>query len=359
MARNGFIENFVRTRLAIIILATGVVALMPLHHHQRVSNAANPVELSVDDSTPRPGERQLLHVRSHLISSFRQTFPNPDPTATDEEFLTSARTLVDTSAQDAIAWARSQDDETLRRRCLCAVIRAWGEREPVLAVDWALAQDEIERQRDVEAALDGAAKQPEQAVAIVRGLLKYYDPSDSVRAAPALMVALNNAGEFAVALDFIKGTPADLQVEWTTATFQRWGASQPQQAIEALNSLSDEKLRTPAFEAFIASWSAGQPASAADYAASLPEGVERTYALNKIADSWALQDPVAFATWLANPPLGVNLDHAIVALITRTDSANRSSEIALEWAQGISDPDLKQDSIKWILAESGQSAPAN
>jgi hypothetical protein len=50
------------------------------------------------------------------------------------------------------------------------------------------------------------------------------------------------------------------------------------------------------------------------------------------------------------------VDNAIVTLITRTDSLNRSTETALEWAQNISDANLKQNSIQCIMAESGTAS---
>ena len=77
----------------------------------------------------------------------------------DEELLALARGLVVRSPERAIAWARSQNDG-LRDRLRFAVVRAWGEKDPGSAVDWALMQDDSERQSDMEAALAGAAGQP-------------------------------------------------------------------------------------------------------------------------------------------------------------------------------------------------------
>ena len=104
-----------------------------------------------------------------------EPLPTPDVAATDQELLELARDIASRSPQRAIDWARAQADETLRQRCLFAAIRAWGGRNPNAAVDWALTQPDDERQTDLDAALAGAVQQPQQAVAIVRGLLKYYE----------------------------------------------------------------------------------------------------------------------------------------------------------------------------------------
>src|SRR6202000_3466600 len=132
--------------------------------------------------------------------------------------LVLARTVVAHSPERALTWAQSQSDSTMRSRLLFAVVRAWGESDANAAVDWALAQDDNDRQRDMEAALAGAVKQPQLALAIVRDLLK-SDPDNGAECGPALMVALNNAGEFQTALEFLKDAPRDSRTDWTTGMF--------------------------------------------------------------------------------------------------------------------------------------------
>lgn len=314
--------------------------------------------LNTRAATPPSPAAGTTPVSPETVAVANVPLPTPDASATDEELLTLARGIVSRSPQQSIDWARVQIDTTLRRRCLFAAIRAWGESAPNAAIDWALTQPDGERQTDVEAALAGAVQQPQQAVAIVRGLLKYYDPADHANAAPALVVALNNAGQFQTALDFINDSPPDLRADWIRNTFQRWGASQPQSAIQALNSITDATLRNDAFRAAVTSWSTQSPSALADYAASLPDGDDRSFALTQLVDNWSLQDPAAFATWLNTSPLGMNLDQAIATMISKADSANYSPQVALQWAESINDADLKYDSIKHILAEWNQTDPS-
>lgn len=338
-----------RCGILAVALCTTVGLLHYLPHGSHRNTPAAKESARATEVAPIPTEAATTVV---------ETLPTPDTSATDDQLLTLARDIVSRSPQRAIDWARAQTDATLRRRCLVAAIRAWGERYPNAAVDWALTQPEDERQTDLEAALNGAVTQPQLAVAIVRGLLKYYDPADHVNAAPALVVALNNAGQFQTALDFINDAPADERAEWTRATFQRWGASQPQEAIQALNSITDDKLRDDAFRGVIASWSTQSPSALADYAASLPDGDHRAFALTQLVDNWSLQDPAAFATWLNTSPPGMNLDQAIATLISKTDSANGSLQVAVQWAERISDSDLRYDSIKHVLSEWNQTDPS-
>jgi hypothetical protein len=342
-----------RLKIRCAILAVAVCATAGLLHYVH----RNTPHLNTPAATPPARETELASTPPNTPAP-EETLPTPEISATDEELLTLARDIALRSPQRAIGWARAQTDPTLRRRCVFAAIRAWGEHNPNAAVDWSLNQPEDERQTDLEAALAGAALQPQQAVAIVRGLLKYYDPTDHVNAAPALVVALNNACQFQTALDFIKDSPPDLQSDWMRTTFQRWGASQPQEAIQALNSIPDDNLRRYAFQTLVESWSAQQPAAAAEYVTSLPDGDDRRLALAQIADNWSLQDPAAFATWLNTSPSGLNLDRAIATLISKSDSANGSPEVTLRWAERISDSDLRYDSIKHVLDELNQTDPA-
>jgi hypothetical protein len=219
-------------------------------------------------------------------------------------------------------------------------------------------QDDDERRVDMEAALAGAVKQPQLALSIVRGLLKYYDPDDGASAGPALVVALNNAGQFQTALEFINDGPPDSHADWMAATFRRWGESQPQAAVKALDSIADAALRDDAFHAIADGWSASDPSALANYATSLPDGQNRAYALNKAVDNWSLQDPSATADWLNSAPNGVNFDQAIATLISKSDTVNRSSEVAMRWVENISDPTLKYDSMKLVLGQWNQTDPA-
>lgn len=289
-----------------------------------------------------------------IASAVDEPFPNPDAAATDEELLALARSVVARSPERAIAWARAQSDSALCRRLLSAVIRAWGEGDPASAVDWARAQDDGERRQDMEAALAGAVRQPQLALAIVRRLLA-DDPDDGAGCGPALVVALNNAGQFQAALDFLNDGPPDSRADWTMATFRRWGESRPQDAVKALDAIADAQLRNTAFQAVMNGWAAGDPAGLAAYAVSLPQGENRTYALSQAMDNWSLQDPASLGAWLNTVAPGAEFDAGVALMIGKSDGANRSPEVALGWVEGISDPGLKFDSLAHVLDEWAQT----
>ena len=286
-----------------------------------------------------------------------ETWPNPDRAATDDDLLVLARKYAAVSPQRAVAWARSQSDADMRRRLLAAVLRAWGEGDPDPAIIWVLAQDETERPADMEAVLAGAVRQPSVTLAMIRQLLA-DDPEGNARYGAALIVALSNAGEFDIAIGFLNEAPADSRRDWTTATFERWGAAQPRQAMTALDSLTDEALRETAFRAVVNGWNGNDPAGLANYAVSLPEGTNRSLALGQAMDNWSLQDPAGLAEWLNSAPRGVDFDQAIAAIISRIDGANCPPELAAQWVENISDPRLRYDSLAKVLGDWSQTDPA-
>ena len=345
--------RFSKIGFATLILVAGLAIAIALHYLRRPDLSA----AASADSTPVDPQSQAVPAQSET-DSVNSTFPAVEISASDDQLLDLARSMVNRSPLAAVEWARSQSDPILRRRLLSAAIRAWAENDPNIAVDWALAQDDDERRIDLEAALAGAVKQPQLALAIVRGLFKNYDPSDNIGAGPALVLALDNAGHFQTALEFINSGPAECRAEWTRATFQRWGASHPQEAIQALNAIPDDQLRRNAFEALVNGWSTGDLPALADYAKSLPDGNDRAYAFNKTVENWSLQDPAAMGEWLLNFPRGTDFDQAVATLISRTDSVNRSPEVAMQWAENISDPDLKYQTAEHVLNEWNRMDPA-
>jgi hypothetical protein len=297
---------------------------------------------------------------TETVPAADESFPALNGSETDEDLLALARTLVACSPERAIAWARAQSDSVSGRRLLSAVIRVWGESDPASAVDWALAQDDDERRQDLEAALAGAVRQPQLALAIVRRLLA-DDPNDGAGCGPALVVALNNAGQFQTALDFLNEGPPDSRLDWTTATFRRWGESWPEDAVKALDAIADAQLRNSAFQAVMNGWAAGDPAGLAAYAVSLPPGENRTFALSQAMDNWSLQDPAGLGAWLNTLTPGAEYDVGVALMIGKSDGANRSPEVALGWVEGISDPGLKLASLlrvleQWVQTDS--TAPA-
>lgn len=285
-------------------------------------------------------------------------FPSPSASASDAELLQLARKLVALSPQQALAWAQSQHDPTLRQRLLVAVIQAWGESFPAAAMNWAMAQIGEARQPSVAAALTGALRtQPAVALTIAQNLL-VDEPGFGEGCVGSLISRFSAARDFAMAWQLTTVAPDDFRASWMNAVFRSWAEDQPQDAMQALQSVPDTGLRETLFQSAVNGWAAGSPASLAAYAVTLPPGADRELAVKQAMDNWSLQDPAAMAAWLNTLPSGADFDRGVTLILARTDGANLSPATAVQWVESIGNPTLRYDSLAQVLREWSQTDPA-
>jgi hypothetical protein len=276
----------------------------------------------------------------------------------DGDLLILARAELAQSPRRALAWARSFDDPQLRARLLFAVLRAWGEKDPHAALAWAFAQNDELKDRYIEGALTGSAAQPAVALDIGRDLLS-QDPTDDKGYGTILLGALSAAQHYDTAIEFANDGPANEREDWLHNIFNRWGQLQPEQAVAALGSISDDSLRVPAFQALVDGWAASNSfTTLAPFALTLPAGDQRAYALDAGLRSWCLQDPAGLATWLSTLQPGPEFDEGAALVATKTDTANRPTGTAVNWIETISDPDLRNQAFTQVLGEWAQTDPA-
>jgi hypothetical protein len=324
------------------------------------ANRTSPPPIAVSptvEASPKPASSRIAqpaHVPDEPLPAEGIHF---SADSSDEELLQLARTVILRSPQQALSWAQSLNDPELRERLLFAVLRAWGEQDPRAALTWALQQDESQRSINVEAALAGAATQPDLALELGRELLAQDAASDTAYSS-ILVGALSAAGKFQAALRFASQGPADSRADWLANIFHRWGESLPDEAVKALNTLDQKESHDAAFQALVAGWAAGNPSGLAAYAVKLPPGEDRTRALGAALDNWSMQDPASAGEWLNDLPASPELDQAIAGLITRTDRVNRSPEVAISWVESISDLKLRRDTLIQVMQEWAQTEPA-
>lgn len=282
------------------------------------------------------------------------TWPVPSASASDEELLRLARQYVAISLEQAIAWAQSAADSTLRERLLFVTLRAWGELRPRDAARWALMQEAQWRFKRMEAVLRGAVVQPEVALGIGRALLA-QGPSTGNAYGTALVADFIAVHEFRRAVQLASEASPEVQQQWLQMTYQRWANEQPREAIESLNSVASAESQSALFQSIAAGWANNDPAGLAAYAATLPASESRSNAMNVALEQWLNRDPVAMGEWLNTLPQNAETDAAAAKLIMRTDLANRSTEVALGWVAQIQDVNLKTSALEYVLKEWAQN----
>ena len=286
-------------------------------------------------------------------------FPIPTRTASDEELLQLARSLMLHLPTTVLAWAQSQTDATLRQRLISAVVQAWGEMDPRAAVNWVLSQlspDAGDRDRLMAAALAGAARQPAVALQLIQDLIACDADSGQVYG-NVLIRTFCAQGNYQSALALLAAAPADSQADWAKMLFSHWTATSPAAALQAAPNLPDPPMQRAAFNTAVADWSARAPGDLAAYAITLPPVSEHTQALQKALDNWSLQDPAALGNWLNTLPPGPDFDAGVALMLAKTDGANRTPETALQWIATITDPQLKQNSLLQLLQTWQQTDP--
>ncbi len=269
---------------------------------------------------------------------------------TSDELLQLARRLVAQDVARSLAWAQSQTDPTLCARALFAVLQAWGELDPQSAVTWALAQDEAQRFANMDAALSGAAQHPEAALKIVRDL-RAQDATSGESYATMLIGAFTRGGDFTSALNLLTDAPASERSLQANSIFSRWGQTQPEAAVKALDSLPDTETRAAAFTSLVEGWGNSNPTTLADYAIKLPTGDDRVLALKTALESWTRQDPTAMTTWLNQFAGSPAFDYGAATMLVQTDGANRDIPLALTWVESIRDEELRLIALERVAQE--------
>jgi hypothetical protein len=177
------------------------------------------------------------------------------------------------------------------------------------------------------------------------------DPSDQNGHAAELLNQTCRDKQFQTALSLMDAVPRDLRADWLKIIFNRWAEAQPKDAMQSLAQIGDPDERAGAFQAAVAGWNTSDPAGLANYAMNQPASDDRDYALTSALENWSLQDPTALGTWLNTLPRGAEFDYGAALMLAKTDGANRSPALAMQWVENIADPALKQNSFTRVIAE--------
>ena len=245
-----------------------------------------------------------------------------------------------------------------------AAFTGWGKMDAARAADWILAQPKgsFDSNDAIGAVLIGAAQQdPEAAIALTRHLDE-VNPEQARDYGDALVYALGQNGGFQLAADFAAAGSGDLRTEWLAAAYGNWANYQPQIAAAYAMEISDPDGRAEAIDAVIPNWAQIDPKNLADFAMNnLPAGDQKNRALTDALVYWAGNDTAAAAAWLNQAGSGPEFDTGMAAVATQQD-VMKQPDVALSWAQDITDPGLRSRTITAILqtwALSDRSAVMN
>ena len=250
---------------------------------------------------------------------------------------------------------------------------AWGQVDPVSALDWAKSQQHWDEHVASSSILDAWAREDSDSaiqwakenftgeenpyfVGIIHGLSESSLPQATDlmtelpygrvrgRAAHILFEKVWSQGE-EVAVHWAEHLPeGSLQNFAYGELGEKLARSDMTRAVEWIESMEESAIKVAVSEDVAREMAKQNPEKAGAWTMDLPEGDSRQTALEQVAKVWSKKDPVATAAWINQFPQGTNTDPAIEQLVQEiapTDPAG-----ALSWAETISDPEKRKQLIE-------------
>lgn len=282
----------------------------------------------------------------------------PATPTTEESQCAQLKIMGAVDPQQALQFAQNAPTPRQRELFRNAVLQGWATRDPQAAAVWTLENVRSEERRAAsEAIAAGAISRPEEAIRTFHHLIS-ADPQLASDHGNALVFAFARAGNYDTASQFATTGPAEFRAAWLCTVYHQWATYQPQAALAALDKIADSTARNEARSGLYAGWSSTDPASLVTHAQTLPIGEPRLEALKTGLEQWVHLSPVAAATWMEKFDPGPDLDAGAAAIAVAPALVAKKPDIAASWAESISDPELRANTLFDLIQLWGQHDPA-
>ena len=276
---------------------------------------------------------------------------------TERELAASLESLGAKDHARAMARALAEPNLRLRELLRNAVLRGWASTAPDAALAFAMHLSGTDNRPAICAVLGGAAQIPENALRLARYLTEGDAPLAKEYGLLAI-AALSEAGEFESAARFAASGRADLSDEWLNEAFSQWSEHDPAAALRSFEGITNPEVRSRAMQGLVNGWAEANPVGLAEYAWRLPVSADRALALGRALPNWATRDPIAASEWLNSRGEDPNLDVGISSVAMMPDLIALRPEVAVEWAQSITDVTMRAGSLRSIAEQWSHDAPA-
>ncbi|MFT3868753.1 MAG: hypothetical protein QM715_09650 [Nibricoccus sp.] len=206
-------------------------------------------------------------------------------------------------------------------------------------------------------ALETLTENPAAAVDLGRQLMREF-PGRADEIGTILIGALVRGSHHASALEIAQYGPDANRAEWLQLILSHWARTEPDAGNLIVDQLRQNAVDSETFALVAKNWAASAPAELGRYALALPASPYRSAALAAALDPWIQQDPSAVANCatLLTEPVERNIFFA--ALASKTDAALHSTSQRLRWAETITDPELRRDTLDHVVREWSANDPA-
>jgi hypothetical protein len=271
----------------------------------------------------------------------------PGTPAGENELAGLIEQMARLDPQRAISLAAAQTNLRLRAALLRAALKGWGATNPEAAAEWAQSETVMDRAQALNALLQGAVEDPGKAASLTAALIQ-KDSSRALEYGSDLISALSESGQFDRAANFAASGAEHCRDDWMLAAYSRWAEFQPQAAVASAMQLADPGVRATALNAITVGWSPTDPKGMVEYAQNYLPPEQQSSALSGAIGFWADSDPAAAAVWINQNDLGAASDTG-VAEIALSPRLAQKPELAVGWAESISNPQLRLDTLAAVI----------
>lgn len=269
----------------------------------------------------------------------------PTSPSTEESQCAQLKIISATDPHQALQLAQNAPTPRQRELFRNAVLQGWATRDSHAAAVWTLANVRSEERRAAtEAIAAGAIARPDEAIVT----FQYLIATDSLLASDhgnALVYAFARAGNFDTASQFATKGPTEFRAAWLSTVYHQWATYQPQNALAALDKITDPAARNEARSGLFAGWSSTDPASLVAHAQTLPIGEARLDALKMGLEQWVHLNPVAASAWMEKFDPAPDLDAGAAAIAVAPALVAKKPDVAVSWAESITDPELRANTL--------------
>jgi hypothetical protein len=278
----------------------------------------------------------------------------PSSTQRENDLATLIERLAGTDAPAAIALAYAEPNLKVRSVLIGAALRGWGRVAPNEAIAWTAKHLDEQGRRDTHEALVAGLATSSQPPDQLLTLLCRTSPELASDYAVALLGELARASRFPEALKAaLTASPEQLD-HWVGTAFRHWAEYQPEEALKALDTVTDPSARTTAMQNLATGWAAGSPAAMAKYAEQLPPGEWRLTILREALQSWVKADTAAAIKWIEQYDPEPALDTGTAAIATIPSLIAVKPDVAASWAESIIDRDLRESTLGDVIRQWAQ-----
>jgi hypothetical protein len=254
----------------------------------------------------------------------------------------------------ALSAAQKLTDKNSRDQVLTAVVSGWITKEPAAAFGWALAQPSG-MQYATEAIARLAKDDPQLALKLVANAPQQSDPGFREQMYSAVIRGPVEQGKYDEASKIVESIDdSTVRKQLLADLASTWGRYQPQQAAKWLVGYPEGAEREEAASNLAYNWAQNDAAAAANFAATLPSGPSRRQALSSAVVVWAEQDIVAASNWLDKFDPQPDNDAAVATIATSPKLVSQNPDIAISWAESITNPEQRIDAIRQIAYQWGE-----